>query len=239
MDGNVLRVFSRLLAENGDITRQKVKKEIGREVRRVLPAERAGDFNQALMDLGSAVCLPNGQPLCGQCPWENVCQAHKAGRELDFPVKARKKARKIEEKGVFLIEVENVSDGSSESSWDILLHKRPPQGLLPDLWEFPNAEGKYTLEKAREYMEKRLHGSGYIIEQIDALGDEKHIFSHVEWHMSGYRFRLMKAPEEKQNAIWENARKSEEAGEWIFVSKQKAKEEYAIPSAFEYYKKRM
>ena len=57
--------------------------------------------------------------------------------------------------------------------------------------------------------------------------------------MSGYRFRLMKAPEEKQNAIWENARKSEEAGEWIFVSKQKAKEEYAIPSAFEYYKKRM
>ena len=239
VDGNVLRVFSRLLAENGDITRQKVKKEIGREVRRVLPAERAGDFNQALMDLGSAVCLPNGQPLCGQCPWENVCQAHKAGRELDFPVKARKKARKIEEKGVFLIEVENVSDGSSESSWDILLHKRPPHGLLPDLWEFPNAEGKYTLEKAREYMEKRLHGTGYIIEQIDALGDGKHIFSHVEWHMSGYRFRLMKAPEEKQNAIWENARKSEEAGEWIFVSKQKAKEEYAIPSAFEYYKKRM
>ncbi|OUQ65414.1 hypothetical protein B5E53_12470 [Eubacterium sp. An11] len=268
VDGNVLRVFSRLLAEDGDITRQVVKKKISREVRRVLPKERAGDFNQALMDLGSAVCLPNGEPLCEQCPWESVCQAHKSGRETEFPVKAKKKARKIEEKGIFLIEVEHESDGQTEGSWDILLHKRPAGGLLPDLWEFPNKQGRYTLEKAREQMINWLRGTDYTIEEMASLGEGKHIFSHVEWHMTGYLFRLTKITETERSgssgtfsevdtlkkcimagfAVEDDSpadsRKElpqipEESEDWMLVSKKKAKKEYAIPSAFEYYKKQM
>lgn len=240
VDGNVLRVFSRLLAEEGDITRQVIKKQIGREVRRVLPKERAGDFNQALMDLGSAVCLPNGQPLCERCPWESVCQAHRLGRETDFPVKAPKKARKIEEKGVFLIEVMKAATKNGKTSDEeiLLLHKRPSQGLLPNLWEFPNASGKYTMEKAREEMEKWFSGTDYIVEQMEPLGAGKHIFSHVEWHMTGYRCRLRRKYEGESEEATSCSFISDNE-DWVFVSKAKAKEEYAIPSAFEYYKQQM
>ena len=240
VDGNVLRVFSRLLAEEGDITRQVIKKQIGREVRRVLPKERAGDFNQALMDLGSAVCLPNGQPLCERCPWESVCQAHRLGRETDFPVKAPKKARKIEEKGVFLIEVMKAATKNGKTSDEeiLLLHKRPSQGLLPNLWEFPNASGKYTMEKAREEMEKWFSGTDYIVEQMEPLGAGKHIFSHVEWHMTGYRCRLRRKYEGESGEATSCSFLSDNE-DWVFVSKAKAKEEYAIPSAFEYYKQQM
>ena len=273
VDGNVLRVFSRLLAVDGDITRQAVKKQINREVRRVLPKERAGDFNQALMDLGSAVCLPNGAPLCEQCPWENVCRAHKMGRETEFPVKPRKKARKIEEKGVFLIEVENFDRTSSGQTWDILLHKRPAGGLLPDLWEFPNIQGKYTLGKARNQVERWIQGTDYIIKEMDSLGKGKHIFSHVEWHMTGYRVRLVRKEDEKkpgsskgdilkdnivgnnmtkgdiiENIIFEDSaadsasesqKERKERETWMFVSENAVEAEYAIPSAFEYYKKQI
>lgn len=253
VDGNVLRVFSRLLAEDGDIIRQTIKKQMTREVRRVLPEKRAGDFNQALMDLGSAVCLPNGEPLCEKCPWENVCQAHKMGRETEFPVKSRKKARKIEEKGVFLIEVERIDKMRCGRTWDILLHKRPDSGLLPDLWEFPNIQGGYTLEKARIQVEKWIRGTDYLIEEIDFLGKGKHIFSHIEWHMTGYRFRLAQREGEekfdiskvgilKSNIIKSNTNsknKEEQKEIWVFVSKNEVEKNYAIPSAFECYKKQM
>ena len=270
VDGNVLRVFSRLLAIDGDITRQAVKKEIRREVERVLPKERAGDFNQALMDLGSAVCLPNGEPLCGQCPWESVCQAHSMGRETDYPVKARKKARRIEEKGVFLIEVqerrmkgeETVSDGNAQYLKDdvsdcsgnhsgdhagvrILLHRRPSGGLLPDLWEFPNAPGRYTMEKAKETVEDWLRGTDYRIESVDALGEGRHIFSHVEWHMTGYRFRITENVSDDRQIrplvlaalLSEQGKSASPDGQWALVSLQQAQEEYAIPSAFTFFKK--
>ena len=119
-DGNALRIFSRILAEDGEINKTSVKKKITQEVRRVLPEERPGDFNQALMDLGSSICIPNGEPFCENCPWESICKAHKYGQETDFPVKAKKKQRKIEKKAVFLIEVSD----------KIILHKRPEKGLL-------------------------------------------------------------------------------------------------------------
>ena len=245
VDGNVLRVFSRLLAVEGDVTRQSVKKQISREVCRVLPEKRAGDFNQALMDLGSAVCLPNGEPLCERCPWESVCQAHREGRETDFPVKPRKKARKIEDRGVFLIEFQPYPSGEAQNddadkpkNSRILLHKRPAGGLLPDLWEFPNVSGKYTLEKARETVENWLEGTNYTIEEMEDLGKGKHIFSHVEWHMTGYRFRIA-ARRDLLVSFPESGVSNGDSGEWALVSRENVEKEYAIPSAFECYRKQM
>ena len=91
VDGNVLRVISRITESTEDISRQSVRRKIEQQVSQIMPSDCPGDFNQALMDLGSSICIPNGEPFCENCPWEAVCQAHKYGRETDFPVKAKKK----------------------------------------------------------------------------------------------------------------------------------------------------
>ncbi len=228
VDGNVLRVFSRLLAEDGDIGKQAVKKKITREVRRVLPAERPGDFNQALMDLGAGICLPKGQPLCEQCPWEAVCQARKKGQEQDFPVKAAKKARKIEKKTVLLLEI------YGEETRRILLHKRPANGLLANLWELPNMEGWLDREDAREKIKEQW---GHYPDEGEPLGKRKHVFSHIEWHMIGYRFRIR--IEEEKIRKYRKEKSEEEKSRWALVKEEETKTDYAIPSAFAGYREKI
>ena len=93
VDGNVLRVLSRLLARREDILDAKVKKRVETEITGIIPKGRAGDFNQSLMELGAMVCLPNGAPKCGNCPLEAICLAHRAGIQGELPVKAPKKPR--------------------------------------------------------------------------------------------------------------------------------------------------
>ena len=166
------------------------------------------------MDLGSSICIPNGEPFCENCPWESICQAHKYGRETDFPVKAKKKQRKIEKKAVFLIEVSD----------KIILHKRPEKGILSGLWELPNVDGELSAKELSEQMKKWGIGD-YMIEP---LGEGKHIFSHVEWQMRGYRLQMRDISE-----------KLLEKEEWIAVSREDLEEKYAIPSAFECYRKQI
>ena len=218
VDGNVMRVFSRLLPEPGKISSARTKGNLEREVLRALPQERPGDYNQALMDLGATVCLPKGQPLCDKCPWESVCQAHKKGRENDYPVKEEKKSRRVEERAVFLIEWEG----------RYLIHKRGKKGLLAGLWELPNLEGRFTLEKARQEMVNRGI-SDYI---LDPLGEGKHVFSHVEWRMTGYRIRLKTLTEQIRQALRENE-------DWALVTGGELRESYALPSAFDRYKQQI
>ena len=100
VDGNVLRVLSRLRADAGNIMQQSVRNRIEEELLAIMPDDRPGDFNQALMELGAMVCTPNGAPKCGECPWKELCVAHREGRETDFPCKPPKKARVIEDKTV-------------------------------------------------------------------------------------------------------------------------------------------
>ena len=169
VDGNVLRVISRITESTEDISRQSVRRKIEQQVSQIMPSDCPGDFNQALMDLGSSICIPNGEPFCENCPWESICKAHKYGQETDFPVKAKKKQRKIEKKAVFLIEVSD----------KIILHKRPEKGLLSGLWELPNLDGELSAKELSEQMKKWEIGD-YMIEP---LGEGKHIFSHVEWQM--------------------------------------------------------
>ena len=214
VDGNVLRVLKRVAASFDDITKEKVKKELEEDVRRIMPKDRSGDFNQSLMELGATVCLPNGKPLCEQCPVMHLCKAFHQGLELQIPVKPPKKARKIEERTVFVIKQE------CENALEIVLHKRPETGLLSGMWELPNEEGHKN-----EAMVQCLFPEA----EITRLPDGKHIFSHVEWRMWCYEIRL-KAAGKLPESIGQGSR---------LFTLQEIKEQISIPSAFDCCKKYM
>ena len=169
VDGNVLRVFSRLLAREDDIVDPKVKKRMGQEISELIPHDRAGDFNQSLMELGATVCLPNGTPKCEECPLGEFCRAHELGIEESLPKKAAKKARKIEERTVFLLTCRG----------KIALGRRPEKGLLAGMWELPGAAGKLDETGAAE----QVKAWALQARKLKKLPAAKHIFTHVEWRM--------------------------------------------------------
>ncbi len=166
VDGNVLRVMSRLLLDQRPIDEAEIKKDIRDWIAEAIPSGRPGDFNQALMDLGATVCLPNGAPLCARCPLSEYCLARKAGKETELPKKAPKKPRRIEERLVYLIHYENKT----------ALRRRPKKGLLAGLWELPN-EPDSAPDPLKEW--------GFSVLSKKALSRHTHIFSHVEWRMQG------------------------------------------------------
>lgn len=176
VDGNVLRVTKRISGSYDDITKASVKKELEEDLLAIMPKEKPGDFNQALMELGAMICIPNGKPLCEKCPVRQHCIGFQKNIMMELPVKPPKKARKIEEKTVFVIEYQN----------KYALHKRAEKGLLAKLWELPNVESKWSIEKLEQWLEE----NGIYEYELELLGDAKHIFSHIEWHMLGYAIRI-------------------------------------------------
>lgn len=209
VDGNVLRVLTRLCCDERDIMQQSVRRQIEEELKPVIPRERAGDFNQALMELGATVCVPNGVPRCAECPWQELCQAHERGEELSFPHKAPKKPRTIEEKTVLIIR-----DDSRTA-----LRKRKNSGLLAGMYEFPCLEGKLSGKQVLSYLKQE----GLSVLKIERLKESKHIFSHREWHMIGYKIQVDElAPRiGKENLL--------------FIERSETKERYPIPSAYAAY----
>lgn len=204
VDGNVLRIFSRIFLNFGDIGSGPIKKEITQQVIQSLPQRRSGDFNQALMDLGATICLPS-RPLCGQCPVHDFCRAGKEGRPHELPIKKPKKKREIKEYTVLLI----------ESGDRIAIEKRPDQGILKNLWQFPLIEG--TVESPY-YVEDLMEDMGVFPRAVEEGPKAKHIFSHQEWLMSSYIITL------------------EDAGEnWTWATRTEIKDRYSIPSAFSKY----
>ena len=172
VDGNVLRILMRVSADNSDIMKQSVKTRVEQALQQVIPQDCAGSFNQALMELGAIVCVPNGEPLCDQCPWYSFCETRKRGLWQELPVKKKAKGRRIEERTVLVIR-----DGER-----VVLKRRPKKGLLAGLYEFPNEPGTLTEDEAlRVVQDMHLHPM-----RIQRLEEAKHIFSHVEWHMQGY-----------------------------------------------------
>ena len=174
VDGNVLRVFSRLYNDPGVITEPAVKRAFTARVMEHQPPEKAGDYNQALMELGALVCVPNGAPLCEQCPLASLCEARRAGTALELPHKAAPKARRIEPVTVVLAE---------DAEGRFLLQQRPEKGLLAGLWQPLLWEGEAL---SAEEVCARLEALGLACEGIEPLPAAKHIFSHIEWRMSGY-----------------------------------------------------
>jgi A/G-specific adenine glycosylase len=170
VDGNVLRVYTRLVGSMENIGLPDVKKRIRADITEILPKDRPGDFNQALMELGAVVCLPNGAPLCKNCPLSDGCVAREQNLQDKIPVKTPKKERRIEERTVFLL----VSNGK------VALCHRENKGLLSNMWEFPN-----TIKGNEQSIWDEL---GIKQANTEEFGIAKHIFTHVEWHMNGVLF---------------------------------------------------
>lgn len=210
VDGNVLRVISRITESAEDISRQAVRKKIEQQLQEIMPEECPGDFNQALMELGAVVCIPNGKAKCGECPVASVCLAYRHDKVDSLPVKAPKKARMLEDRTVFIIQ-----DGECTA-----IRKRPEKGLLAGLYELPNIQGHLKREEALLYVEKMGLDPLY----IEKLPPAKHIFSHIEWRMQAYRIKV-------------SSLKKAQDRELIFADKEQSGKQYAIPSAFGAYAK--
>ena len=214
VDGNVLRVMSRLRQDGRLIDDAKVKAAVERDLKEIMPPDRPGDFNQAMMEIGACVCIPNGTPLCADCPLAGLCMSRLAGTQQDYPKKQAKKARQIEERTILIVRDENKA----------AIRKRAGRGLLAGMYEFPSLEGFRTAQEVAEY----LVGSGLKPLRIQPLEDAKHIFTHREWHMKGYMVRVDELePRQPQGA----------AADWLYIEPDETKDKYPIPSAFSAYTK--
>ena len=244
VDGNVLRVFARVTGYRGDIRSDSFKKQVGEQLLQAISAyteeqneksrgkcaeektipgapeahatkvqSAPGRFNQAVMDLGATVCIPNGKPHCEDCPLSHLCVAFGEDLTAEIPAKTEKKARPVEKRTVLVI-----TDGER-----VLLHRRPEKGLLAGMWEFPGVAGELSPAAAkkaaagilrRESEEKGLHAK--------RLPDSRHVFSHVEWEMRGYRIDVPEtiAPE----------------AEYSWATPREIREERGVASAFRTYR---
>ena len=174
VDGNVLRILSRLYADGANIDEPATRARFSELLRAAYPPE-TGDFCEALMELGAIVCVPNGAPLCGECPWKELCRAHLAGEEENYPVRSEKKARRVVDATVLVLQCGD----------KFALEKRPAKGLLAGLWQFPFFEGDAP-DLGEVVAEKRA----------------KHIFTHVEWRMRG---KLVRIDAELPRYVWATA----------------------------------
>jgi A/G-specific adenine glycosylase len=203
VDGNVLRVVARITGDSSDIASPAFKKQVTQKLAQVIPAKAPGDFNQAMMELGAVVCLPNGAPLCEKCPAAGLCRARLEDRTGELPVKAPKKPRKIEKRTVFLLFYEN----------QVALRRRPERGLLAGLWEYPNEPSGVDWSFFGLRPGETWHA-----------GTGKHIFSHIEWHMTGLA-ALADGPELPEG--------------WVWAGRRELRERYAVPSAFRAFQARV
>ncbi|WRS27265.1 A/G-specific adenine glycosylase [Oscillospiraceae bacterium MB08-C2-2] len=215
VDGNVLRVVLRLLDNTADSSLPAVKKAVGEWITRVIPHDRPGDFNQAIMDLGAGICLPKA-PKCLACPASAFCQGYANGTAPSLPVKPEKKPRKQVARTVLAV----VCKGR------ILLQKRPDKGLLAGLWELPGFEE--PLDSGQ--VEQKIGEWGLAVSAPQLIGQAKHVFSHVEWHMTGWLLE----PEEP----WEvpPGLFTEEPLQTVWADSRELAENYTLPSAFAAYR---
>lgn len=184
VDGNVMRLLSRLLADSTPIDEPKQKKYIHDLLAKAYP-ENAGDFTQALMELGATLCGPNRKPDCGRCPCRAICRAKEQGLQETLPVKLPKRGRREEEKTVFIA----FCDGK------YALSKRPNTGLLAGLWEFPHAPGKLEAQQALSAAQALGLAPKNILRQLD----KEHIFTHIRWDMRGV---YLEAKAQSENFVW-------------------------------------
>lgn len=192
VDGNVMRIFSRLFCLEEDILKAPAKRTVSRLVQEQIDRDRPGDFNQALMDLGALICIPQ-RPRCQECPVRELCLACERGVQEVLPVRSPKKAPVKVSLAAALLE----QDGR------YLICQRPASGLLAGMWEFPSVELDGTLAEA-DQLQDWLQAKFSI--QVEVLAVERqlvHTFSHRQWYMVFYRCRLLDgAAELPEHARW-------------------------------------
>ena len=212
VDGIVLRVFARLYNDEGDIMQPAVKAATPQKVMAQQPADAPGDFNQALMELGALVCTP-GQPDCAACPLQALCLGRQSGNPARLPQKAPKKARKKCELTLCLAQ-------DAAGRW--LLQKRGEQGVLAGLWQPPVLAEEALDEKKALAAAQKLLPAAVLLKEKPLKA--KHIFTHLEWHMTAY---VMAAPctPPPEGCVW--------------ASPAQLEQEYTLPGAFKTLRKRM
>lgn len=210
VDGNVLRVFARLFCCTGNVLQPDVKKRLSALVKAHQPPAQAGEYNEALMELGALVCLPNTAPLCDACPLAALCKSRAAGTQKELPVKAPPKRRRVEKWTVAIVGWENRT----------LLCRRPTQGLLAGLWQPLMLEGWLTPAQLRAVLQQR----GLAVASTETLPRAKHVFTHLEWHMHGYACTLATPP-----AVHTDAKT-------VWASRDELQAHYTLPNAFRAYK---
>ncbi|MDR2526181.1 MAG: A/G-specific adenine glycosylase [Oscillospiraceae bacterium] len=206
VDGNALRVCKRLEADCADITLEQTKKATAARLLAVMPQDRPGAFNQAMMDLGAMICLPGGAARCGECPLAQGCAALAQGTVAELPVKSAARPRKLEGRVVLRLECED----------RVALRKRPGKGLLAGLWEFPNAIAVAGEEPPWLPLLTSLGAAREQVAVAAFMGEAKHIFTHIEWHMQGWRLELAR--------IIENPA-------LVWATRRELQATYALPSA--------
>ena len=219
VDGNFLRVAARITANPIDIAKDTSKRALETALAPSYPSGKdAGLLNEAFMDLGATICLPNGAPLCHSCPAARLCLAHEYGTEQDYPVKTALKARRKEQRTVLLLSC----DGQ------IAIRKRPARGLLAGLWEYPNLDGKLSKRAVRAHLE----AEGYPILDIAPLPPARHIFTHIEWNLTGWAVSVAERNEPPLMAAEEM---DGAPAPLLWVRREELADKYSIPTAFGYF----
>lgn len=234
IDGNLLRIFARVSLYDKNIKASAAASAAAHFYQTLMPAQRSaqrssGDLNQALMDLGAMICKPGEQTKCAECPWQTFCKAFEQGKAADLPVMPEKKARRRELRTILLI----------HDSQRVLLHKRPKKGLLAGLYEFPCEKGALTEDEALAAA-RRLHVQPL---HIRRLPPAKHLFSHIEWDMTGYEIRIDELALEESGPGRDNADKGDERDSekfrkgYFLATRDDLTNRYSLPSAFSAYYK--
>ena len=209
VDGNVLRVLMRVLASDRDIAQESTKRAVTELLSSVYPqGDLAAAFTESLMELGENICIPNGEPRCENCPICKQCFAYEGKIQTLFPIKSPKKPRKVERRTILVI----CEDDS------VLIRKRPPKGLLASLYEFINLEGVCS----RDEVEQLLFECGHYDFEMEKLPEATHIFTHIEWQMTGYKILLQAPPSDTLIRRYDLIR----------VSREEIERHYSIPTAY-------
>jgi A/G-specific adenine glycosylase len=216
VDGNVLRVISRFMFLQADITLDKTKRAVEQAL---LPLYEEGpvssSLNQALMELGAVICVPHGIPHCNQCPLNSLCLAKQKGCQLALPIKKRKASRCRE--ALTILVVHNQKN-------QIAIRKRPAKGLLAGLYELPNISGHLTRREIKTFFSHHH----IPVNRITSLPPAHHIFTHIEWYMIGFDIQLI--ANDAERLLTNEAFRSS-----FWASKEELASKYSIPTAFQYF----
>lgn len=219
VDGNVLRVVSRLTLYSEDIAKDRTKRSVESALQSIYPIAGGGDVNQAFMELGATVCLPNGDPHCNLCPLNPLCLAYKENRIPDYPHKQRKLLRPTKKLTILRMERDGL----------LAIRKRPEKGLLAGLWELPHLPGHKKADEIRDWCEEQ----GYQLIGLSPLPSARHIFSHVEWDMVGYSLEIAPGEVAEEPVSYGEEKSVSLELQWHPPAKIAA--EYSIPGAFQYF----
>lgn len=205
LDGNLSRVFSRLLCYEGDIGKAKSKRDLTAFGQDIMGKDPSA-FNQGLMDIGARICLPKNRALCSSCPLQEFCLAFKRDLVENYPVKAKKAKRKLINRTIFILMDKD----------RLGLRKRPNNGLLRGQWELPGLDRFLNEREAEDF----LRSQNFSFSSIEVGPSYKHIFSHIEWRMQSYFVSLKDLPMVRED------------DRLVYVSQEEIEKTYALPSAF-------